>query len=265
VLTNVHRVDSNIGDWMSSPLRFFSFPTNTEEIDILSGMSPSVLDNDVLLGGGGLLVRDTFTQTVTYIAEHTRGALIGWGIGHNSYTALNAALSYPDYLRRFTLLGLRDYGQGRPYVPCVSCLSPLFDRVSEIRHEAVVYWHGTRPWPLRIDPGIPVMQNTATTARSAGDDIRMQAVFRRTIDFLSHAGIILTNSYHGMYWGILLGKKVLAVPFSTKFYAFRYKVPFLETDDWRGSLRQAHAYPEALEECRDLNRRFYAKVLTVLS
>lgn len=265
MLVNIHRVDNNIGDWMSSPLRFLTFPIETVEVDILSRMSPSLLNNDVLLGGGGLLARDSFSLSVAYIAERTRGALIGWGIGHNSYVALNETLSYPDYLRHFKLLGLRDYGQGLPYVPCVSCLSPLFDQIPEIRHEAVVYEHGRMPWPFRIDPGIPVMENTAPTAQSIGDAIGMHAAFCRTIEFLSRAEIVLTNSYHGMYWGILLGKKVMAAPFSTKFYGLKYKVPFVEADDWGVCLRQAQAYPEALEECRDLNRRFYAKVLTHLS
>jgi hypothetical protein len=257
-------MDDNIGDWMSSPLRFFSFPTKTEEVDILSCKSQGLWGHDVLLGGGGLLARDSFTASVRYIVEHTQGALIAWGVGHNSYDSPGASLSYPDYLRHFTLLGLRDYGQGLPYVPCASCLSPLFDRKSDIRHEAVVYRHGKRPWPLRIGPGIPVMENTEAPVEPSGDDSRMRAAFGRAIEFLSQAETILTNSYHGMYWGILLGKKVLAVPFSTKFYAFKYKVPFLETDDWRASLHHAQAYPEALEECRDLNRKFYQNVLACL-
>jgi hypothetical protein len=262
VLANIHRMDTNLGDWMSSPLRFFSFPTETAEVDILRCMPQSLLDHDVLLGGGGLLARDAFAASVTRIAERTRGALIGWGIGHNSDAALNESLSYPDCLRHFTLLGSRDHGQGLPYVPCVSCMSPLFDRSTEIRHHAVVYRHGKRPWPLRIAPEIPVMENTAESSR---DDMQMRGAFQGAIDFLAQAEVILTNSYHGMYWGILLGKKVLALPISTKFSTFKYKVPFLKTDDWRVLLRQAQAYTGALEECRDLNRRFYAKVLARLS
>jgi hypothetical protein len=258
VLVNIHRLDNNIGDWMSSPLRFFSFPTKTAEVDILGGTSQVQLNHDVLVGGGGLLARDSFALRMESIAERTKGSLIGWGIGHNRYEAINTTLSYPDYLRRFKLLGLRDYGQGLPYVPCVSCMSPLFDQAAEIRHEAVVYRHGKRPWPLEIDPEIPVMENTAI-------DAGMDEAFRRTIDSLSSAEIILTNSYHGVYWGILLGKKVLAVPFSTKFYALKYKVPLVETEDWRAQVHEAKAYPEALEECRDLNRRFHAKVLAYLS
>jgi hypothetical protein len=265
MLVNIHRVDNNIGDWMSSPLRFFSFPTGTTEVDILSCKSQLQLDHDVLLGGGGLLARDSFAPSMEYITEHTKGSLIGWGIGHNSYAAPNSPLSYPDYLRRFTLLGVRDDQQGWPYVPCVSCMSPLFDHVSEIHHEAVVYRHGKRPWLLEVDPGIPMMENTAFTVQPADGETAMDAAFRRTIDFLSSAEIVLTNSYHGMYWGILLAKKVLAVPFSTKFYGAKYKVPFLEFEDWRARVHEAEAYPDALEECRELNRRFYGKVLTYLS
>ncbi len=58
---------------------------------------------------------------------------------------------------------------------------------------------------------------------------------------------------------------MLAVPFSTKFYGLKYKVSFLATDDWRARVHEVETYPEALEECRELNRRFYTKVLTYLS
>jgi len=36
--------------------------------------------------------------------------------------------------------------------------------------------------------------------------------------------VVITNSYHGVYWSGLLNRKVIAVPFSTKFYNFRNAV-----------------------------------------
>lgn len=63
MIVNIHRVDSHIGHWMSSPLRFFAFPTETAEVDILSRMSQLHLDLNALLGDDGLPARHSFAPS----------------------------------------------------------------------------------------------------------------------------------------------------------------------------------------------------------
>lgn len=89
--------------------------------------------------------------------------------------------------------------------------------------------------------------------------------FEDVIEFLSSSEIIITNTYHGVYWGTLLNKKVLIInPFSTKFDNLRYPhktiVEFQETD-----LLDLTNYPDALEECRKANLKFAQNVLTLIN
>lgn len=275
MLVNIHRRDDNVGDIMSSPLLYFKFPQETKTIDIMNLDDPEILNNDIIVGGGGLVARDFFSEKMNYIAENKKRKLISWGIGHNSYEDLGGNLNYPNYMSKFDLHGIRDYEQGFNYVPCVSCMSELFDKKYEVKHEFVIYQHANTKWEVPTNPSnFPVMINHKVNQQQGlrhkiskfftrMDDFQLS--FQKIIKFLGEADTILTNTYHGMYWGILLNKKVLAFPFSTKFYTLKYKVPFCEPQTWRDKLPQVYAYPEALAECRDANRLYYQKVLEILS
>ncbi|MTJ09046.1 MULTISPECIES: polysaccharide pyruvyl transferase family protein [unclassified Anabaena] len=277
MLLNIHRRDNNVGDIMSSPLRYFKFPKETQAIDIMTVNNPEILKNNIIIGGGGLIARDFFTEKLNYIADNRKGKLISWGIGHNGYENVDRELKYPQYMDKFDLHGIRDYNQGFNYVPCVSCMSKLFDKKYNVKHEFAIYKHGNSNWKLPMNElNFPVMENHQVNYKPtkinqlfnlfSPDDF--QVSFSKIIKFLGEADTILTNTYHGMYWGILLNKKVLAFPFSTKFYTLKYKVPFcdpLNPNDWQDKLQEARRYPDALAECRDANQQFYQKVIELLN
>jgi hypothetical protein len=283
MLVNIHRIESaNVGDLMSSPLRYFNFPTNTQVIDIMNVNDTVIFKNDILIGGGGLIARDFFAEKMNYIAANKKGKLISWGIGHNSYEGLGKHLSYPDYLNVFDLHGIRDYDRGFNYVPCVSCMSSLFDRKYEVKHEIAIYSHGYSQWKIE-NTSFPIMTNEILQQSQSRwqkkinnmlekyqgtqrwlDQHKLLSNARKIIKFLGEADTIVTSSYHGMYWGILLNKKVLAIPFSTKFYTLKYPVTICNTDNWQEKIKEARRYSEALEECREINRQFYEKVVNVI-
>ncbi|MEA5565345.1 polysaccharide pyruvyl transferase family protein [Anabaena sp. UHCC 0399] len=276
MLINIHRRDNNVGDIMSSPLLYFNFPQETKTIDIMDLDNPETLNNDIIIGGGGLVARDFFSEKMNYIADHKKGKLISWGIGHNSYEDLGGNLKYPNYMSKFDLHGIRDYNQGFNYLPCVSCMSQLFDKKYDVKHEFVIYQHANPQWKIPPNPrNFPVMVNNKLNNKQGLvekisnllftpiDDFQLS--FSKIIKFLGEADTILTNTYHGMYWGILLNKKVLAFPFSTKFYTLKYKVPFCEPNNWQEKLQYVQTYPEALEECRNANQLYYQEVLKLIN
>ena len=93
------------------------------------------------------------------------------------------------------------------------------------------------------------------------------------LKFLSSAEYIFTNSFHGLYWATLLGKKVAVLPwyrkrkhgFSNKFQSFKYRPAYIE--DVRHFLKyidSMKSYPNALQECRDTNNDFYKEVRTII-
>ena len=119
-----------------------------------------------------------------------------------------------------------------------------FGKSHEIATEVVCYEHGRHP--LLID-GFPTMRNT-------------ERDFVRVIRFLGSAETVLTNTYHGMYWATLLGRKVITFPSSSKFHGFKYPVAMSTPDAWKSARSKAVSSPEALAECRAANIRFADKV-----
>ena len=237
-------------------------------------------------GGGGGLLYTRFQSYFKTLREYRKsgniGKLIAWGMGQQSYNLDNldnlAKFEYNSYLDSFDLSGIRDYGQALPWLPCASCMHPAFDRPRKIKHELVVFSH--KKFQVNI-PGLPRLTNANQS-------------FEQVLDFLGSGETIITSSYHGAYWGILLGRKVLAFPFSTKFYTFKhlptlypskkwkqaswkflifkkqiyqhwYKNKFFcDCSDWQTLLKDCQAYPDSLEECRKENQKFYEQCLEML-
>ena len=84
----------------------------------------------------------------------------------------------------------------------------------------------------------------------------------QTIELLGSAETIITNSYHGAYWGALLGRKVIVTePWSTKFYGFKH-MPYLLTklQTWNDIIDDVPTYPNALEECVQITKNYWQEV-----
>lgn len=185
--------------------------------------------------------------------------VIIWGAGLDNYVGVKSIL---PGLKNIHMVGIRDFGNGLyPYVPCVSCMSTLFDnfKSSTTNCSVKLYLHDDYSDPILNDlQHIPFLSN------------RKVQSYRQAIEFLSDAEIILTNSYHGMYWATLLGKKVVALPwvtrdnrigYSQKFKTFQYQPIYcVDWKNYREYAKDAIQYPRALEECRGLNRSFFENV-----
>lgn len=243
--------DNNLGDRMSVPSLYFDFGCRVIPVDVRK-IFFSLHQKHLIIGGGGLLnhlSRKIFLASL----RPMKGKKIVWGIGQNSF---KKEYIYPSFLKRFDLVGIRDYHVSYRWVPCVSCMHGSFDRQYTQLHDVVVYEHCRYPLHLK---GVKVMNNAHSD---------MDAVIR----FLGSAKTIITNSYHGAYWGQLLGKQVITIPWSSKFFTFRYP-----TDVGRITSRSSYkslpieitkkgkSIPsDYLDICRDANRSFYKDVIQSL-
>jgi len=252
-VVSLHRLDTdNLGDRLSSPALYFDFLRDASRHDFLRVPSRALGHARVaVVGGGGLLDNDFFRRGWLNLADRTPADLVAWGVGHNRHGSTTAR--YQDALGRFALVGLRDTGPDVPaeydWVPCASCMHLEFDRPHDVLVDVVCYSHAQHP--LAIE-GVPRMTNTARDAAAA-------------IRFLASADTVLTNTYHGMYWATLLGRKVVVFPYSSKFHGFRYGASMATIDDWKSAVARASRYPDALTECREANRRFAGKVQALLN
>lgn len=278
----------NIGDRLSAPVNYFDFPgCDLEEADIFKPKA-TTKGKHIILGGGGLLFsrfENSISELVSFKGDKK---LIAWGVGQQVYGdfSINSikSFNYLKYLDDFNLVGIRDFDFGYNWVPCSSCMNQSFDKKREIRHEFVVFSH--KKFQLKID-SFPQMTN------DVAEDID------QVLDFLASGETILTSSYHGAYWGILLGRKVLAFPFSSKFYTLKHKPEIYpvqkwiqarnrllakglslfnrlgykfhyknkyscKCDDWQVALKNCRSYPESLQQSRMANQLYYAQVLQLL-
>ena len=301
----VYRRDkNNVGDIASNPLQYFLKPHEYQEVDILEigkhNFDPGV---PVIAGGGGLLANDFmdealrdltispdvnsllnigeeiwkytspanvnlrnefFSKFNPLVSEYVnklsndKSSRIVWGAGHNSNyeKKFKGSLEYPNWLRSFDLVGIRDYGQEHEWVPCASCMHPALREKHVIKHPVIWFEHkkqlikstefGSSPIPRFIN---------------SGNDIT------ETIRLLGSADVIITNSYHGAYWGILLGRKVIVVEaWSSKFNAMRHKPYHLGKGDlWKDHVHSIPVFNTALEECISVTEKYWNRVKDHLS
>lgn len=248
---NIHRIDWNVADIYSSPVKYFDSLKSFQEIDILT-INKAILEKAsvIIVGGGGLLGHDWFVKKMQLIARHGPLKLIGWGLGHNIHGA--EQIKMPKYLEQYDLVGVRDYNTKYEYVPCPSCMHPALEKSYQIKHSLVIYEHCEFPIPIE---GYPKMSNNHSNQKD----------IKKIINFLGSAEYVLTSCFHGAYWAILLNKKVLAIPFSSKFYGLKYKPVFCSVKNWRQRLSEAESYPEALQECRQINLDFSQRVKNLIA
>ncbi len=150
-----------------------------------------------------------------------------------------------------TLFSTRNWDfDGLDYVPCVSAMAPEFDDIPDPQCEVVVFSHALKSKTLSVPSEIPHLTNHMGTLKD-------------TLLHLAKGEIVVTNSYHGTYWAMLMGRRVLCLPFKDKFNHFRHPPAMSTLEDWQSDLRNTHQCDLNVEMARDLNRSFYEKVMNL--
>ncbi len=296
-----HRVDpNNIGDMSSNPLQYFLKEDEYQVVDV-ANLGSLAYDTTLpmIVGGGGLIENDfmgdfwyqtlessdfqqltemyhrswtlvnpqyaelnqnfhiEYQRLITNVLsqiDNVTGPRFVWGAGHNGPDPNVEFLKirWPRLFSKYRLVGLRDFDPSSRFrwIPCASCLHPAFDRKYEIKNEVIWFEHkkqmikdfGTDPIPRFVNTGNNMDQ---------------------TIELLGSANIILTNSYHGAYWGTLLKKKVVLVggAWSSKFKFMRHPLRILnKKEHWKDVLDEVVVYENALDECRQANKDFWVEI-----
>lgn len=237
-MINIYRYDTkNVGDFLSAPYIYFKEYQSSPVVDIMDADACSqIKDQKIILGGGGLL-SPTFINNIIRLANNNE--IYSWGIGENWYINLEQRYYegpkyYHPIISKFAKVGLRDFTTDYSHVPCASCMHRLFDIQPSNRYKVGFYNH----FRLNIPTEIPTFNNYGPSIRDK-------------IDFLSDHEIIITNSYHGAYWSMLLNKKLIVVPFGSKFYNMHDNILFASLGTIKKSLDYDFPnYSGYLEECR---------------
>lgn len=195
----------NLGDESCCPGDYFPQFRDCRKVDM-----QDIPDDDqpLVIGGGGLLFAG-MDSSIQRLSE-TRPVIL-WGAGLN-YPRDSVPNNWQSYLSLCKLVGLRDNIGLHPYhfAPCPSCMHPGFlTAAPDPRYPAVVYSHCGEYLDGEF-PGFPAMVNTTGPGKS----------LERAIRFLSLGWSVITNSFHGAYWSLLLGRRVILYrPLdSTRYY-----------------------------------------------
>lgn len=254
-----HHDRTNQGDVLSGPYHYFDFGPYEKmswDAEILKrGPQKFATDDHVIMGGGIYFFRDKPRfEDLAKRAKH----LIGWGLG------LDERLELKDFVAKFSLMGTRDRqtpyidGDRVVYVPCASCMHTSFDRTDFLSGE-------TRSVAVHINGGF----NAAQLRSRMGEQPATTTVspFTEIIQNLMSAETVVTNSYHGAYWGSLMGKKVVCLKTEVaKWDGLHGGIQFADAENVEEAIRRAERIPASYrEECRSLNEAFAKRVRALVA
>lgn len=239
-----HSTADNVGDRMCGPAQYL-WPGKVRNRPFRS--SPTRRLQSVIVGGGQIY-SDLESILAKIRTNNPSAAIVGWGIGLPQRGSRDSDVL--KTVRQFSAFGTRNYDwrDELDFVPCASCLSPLFDLARAPAHEVVVYLHRKKPQPENIPPGIPVLSNVMQSPS-------------KVIDFIASGDTVVTSSYHGVYWAQLLGRRVVCIPYNEKFATLQH-LPVMSTpQQWTNALRTAIRSEPLLDEYREINRAFSRKAM----
>lgn len=249
MLQSVHYInEKNTGDMQSCPFEHFSVNVEVKKFHIMDidDVDPQF---PIIIGGGGLLQHGPSINNIEKIMKRHRSPVVIWGAGVNT-NGKGAHDHIPGFIKEASLVGIRDYGfDGLGYVPCVSCLHPGFNKKYEVKND-IVCFEGNKlnlPYP--------------TMGCQEG------ATLEKILEFMGSANTIVTSSYHGMYWGVLLEKEVVVIPNaeSSKFYNFPFDVARTDKNNFKSFIGHKKTIDDALSNCREINILYAMRVSKLIN
>lgn len=236
------RGTGNVGDDACCPAAYFDFGET-----VVQGYGQPMPPARLAIFGGGQTFRQA-AQGVILDSPAARHRVV-WGVG---ITARQARSFDFDLMRgSAALVGSRVKDTpGCDFVPCVSAMSPRLDTPSPARVPVVLFWHAGKSDALARPAHVPARSNQGVTLAQA-------------IEFLAMGETVVTNSYHGTFWAMCLGRKVLCLPFSDKFDGFLDAPATAAPEDWPDNLHRARRHGETLGHARSANRGFHDRVMNL--
>ena len=205
-----------------------------------------VAKNDVVIvGGGGLLDNsDLWNYNINRLAQKCRYCFL-FAPGFNRHYGHRGSVMLKT--GAFRQWAVRDYHHpaGGRYVPCASCLRPEFSMTYPVVRKYGVVKHFQ--FDMSREFNLPQITNDRP--------------LHELLAFIGSSEIVVSNTYHAVYWATLMKKKViLDAPFSEKFKYLKYP-PVLFSGDLEKDAAQAVVYENALTEAQELVRNFAEDIL----
>lgn len=251
----INRLDeTNCGDMLCSPLLYYydffkQYRIRRHDIRYID-YAAIASEDVVILGGGGLLnYSEALNRNINHLLD-TGAYVIAWALGFNAHTGCSDQPHTEIDFSRFTLANTRDYenSAGLPYLPDVTCKMEALRREYTIKREIGIARHKDHP----------ILQFTY-------EEITNSESVDKILQFIGESRVILSNSYHMIYWALLMGKKVICVdPFSTRFFGYQHKPAYYTAEEnLQECIQQASIY-DVLEEYIRCNDEFFKQTAALI-
>lgn len=243
----IHRyITNNTGDLACGYYQYFlsEFENYKCVIHDVNNVNFALINkNDVIIvGGGGLLnALAEWNYGINKAASITKKSII-WSAGFNANS--KQKMRNIINLKAFKLFAIRDfqYSEYR-YVPCATCFLPELGIEYSISRKVGVVAHKDVP-------------NHLPSEVYQFEKVTNSASLQEMIAFIGNSEVVLTNSYHAVYWSVLLKRKcILFAPRSEKYNFYKYP-PVLFSGNLEKDIAQAVIYPDALHDCKSLTKDF---------
>lgn len=241
---------NNAGDQCCSPVDYIPEFSSCEVVNLSE--STEIKNKILIIGGGGLLSHGEGINKIL-IKLISNNKVIFWGVGVNTHSTQK--IEYPEYLKHNNILfcGIRDWKNPFEFVACGSCLSKFFIKPPKPLRKTVVYEHFNKP--ININH-FPKLSNKGTK-----QDIT------KILNFLSSGEIVITNTYHGAYWSLLMNKTVLILnAFSNRFFTFPPGiVAHVDDSTWKSQLNLKNSNLQWFyDKCVDSNISYLNKIKNII-
>ena len=246
----VHRIDKrNTGDMVCNSGNYYKFTGfNVIKHDISRPNFQKIRKNDVVILSGGGLINCTngWNKNINRLLNKCKN-VFGWGIGFNAHPGQ----VHPTKIQfnKFKILGIRDYfpnyDSNIEYLPCSSCnLKQLNSKYKIKRKVGIVEHHHFK------------------IGLNGYDKINNSQNINKIIRFIGESDVVITNTYHCLYFSLLLNKKViLHSSFSEKFNNLKQKFVWYSGDLTKDiELASKMDYSGYKTECKKINNAFYNKI-----
>ncbi|MBZ9768443.1 hypothetical protein LB526_16940 [Mesorhizobium sp. CA6] len=189
----------NIGDYLSSPRHYFDFECYPA--------SESGFSRVLILGGGAFNDIGAYASSLVEADQK-----IAWGIGRSVPSPEDFGKSGPSIPANFSAFGSRDralVAANRPLVPCASVMGDIVDIP---RGDALGFFLNQNP--AVSGESLVDIFSTIDSEAVVGTNSLSETEFRAKFALTAK---IVTNSYHVAYWGLLSGRQVALIGYSSKF------------------------------------------------
>ncbi len=154
-------------------------------------------------------------------------------------------IEYYSVLDKVDLLSFRENYGGSKWVPCVSCMHKIFNRNTEkttIGLGAILNGKLKKKTDLKV----PTVQDSES--------------FKNICALIAASEVIITNSFYGAYWSMLMGKRVMVME-GIDSRVHQIPIPYIYTSNrYFNNIKTFSSNEEFLNICRNRNIEFYNKL-----